>query len=128
MTKRVLPENEIIEKYKNGSTSWSLGKEYACDHYTIIRLLRRNGVAVRVWGSNAKRFPTENSIPSSDRIRALAKAQGLDITTCEVCGITGITMHVHHGDFNHRNNRAENLLVLCPKCHKGLHTANYYHQ
>jgi hypothetical protein len=128
MPKRILPENEIGEKYKNGSTSWQLGKEYSCDHYTIIRLLRRNGIEIRVWGSNSKRAPSENTMPDTDKIHTIAKAQGLDDEICEVCGVRRPSharrYHIHHADRNHRNNKAENLLVLCPACHKRLHLAN----
>ncbi len=28
---------------------------------------------------------------------------------------------VHHKDKNHKNNKKENLLILCPKCHRRLH-------
>lgn len=39
---------------------------------------------------------------------------------CLHCG-SKENLHVHHKDKNHENNRLENLLVLCAKCHNHLH-------
>ena len=41
---------------------------------------------------------------------------------CEKCGLTEwqgeyITLHLHHKDGNHNNNKLDNLEVLCPNCH-----------
>lgn len=39
---------------------------------------------------------------------------------CELCGTT-INIDVHHKDGNYRNNRSENLMVVCRSCHMKLH-------
>lgn len=38
---------------------------------------------------------------------------------CEMCGKFG--NHVHHKDFSRNNHNIENLMVLCPQCHRQLH-------
>jgi len=39
---------------------------------------------------------------------------------CEKCGHVCFT-HIHHKDFNHENNKPENLQSLCPGCHRLTH-------
>jgi 5-methylcytosine-specific restriction endonuclease McrA len=36
---------------------------------------------------------------------------------CERCGFTGLALHIHHKDRNHKNNNLDNLEVLCANCH-----------
>lgn len=43
---------------------------------------------------------------------------------CSQCGATrenGATLCVHHRNLNHDDNRPENLVCLCLKCHSSLH-------
>lgn len=52
----------------------------------------------------------------------------LGIAHCEECGITkwndkDIVFQLHHKDGNHKNNKLENLILLCPNCHS--QTDNY---
>ena len=39
--------------------------------------------------------------------------------TCMVC--ENESEEVHHINFNDSDNREENLMTLCKKCHKGIH-------
>jgi len=41
---------------------------------------------------------------------------------CEVCGTTE-NLHMHHKDGNHENNVPENIMWVCAKHHKKLHTS-----
>lgn len=41
--------------------------------------------------------------------------------TCSECGKPGPRLHRHHIDGDARNNRLENILVLCAKCHYRKH-------
>lgn len=52
----------------------------------------------------------------------------LGIAHCEQCGITNwnkkeLVFQLHHKDGNHKNNKLENLILLCPNCHS--QTDNY---
>jgi hypothetical protein len=40
--------------------------------------------------------------------------------SCERCGST-THLNCHHKDFNHNNNREENIQTLCRTCHMGTH-------
>lgn len=41
---------------------------------------------------------------------------------CQVCKEENANLHVHHIDENHKNNRENNLLTVCPNCHSLIHT------
>jgi hypothetical protein len=38
---------------------------------------------------------------------------------CEICGaiVTGYKLHIHHKDKDRKNNKLENLQVVCARCH-----------
>jgi 5-methylcytosine-specific restriction endonuclease McrA len=43
---------------------------------------------------------------------------------CQICGIKSYgakNLHVHHIDQNKKNDNPENLITLCPLCHKRVH-------
>lgn len=70
----------------------------------------------------------EDSSYQSKLMKRLLEA-GLKEYKCEICGNTGewhgkpLTLQVHHINGNHRDNRIENLQILCPNCHS--QTENY---
>jgi len=44
---------------------------------------------------------------------------------CDECGYNFIeVLEVHHVDFDHSNDRLDNLQILCPNCHREIH----YHE
>jgi hypothetical protein len=43
-----------------------------------------------------------------------------DATECEACGVID-NLERHHMDKNTHNNEADNVVVLCAKCHKAFH-------
>jgi hypothetical protein len=47
---RYLPEEDIVESYKNGETTTTLSCEYKVTPATILRILRRHNVKVRPPG------------------------------------------------------------------------------
>jgi len=43
---------------------------------------------------------------------------------CEACGAMG-RGHVHHIDWEPTNNAQENLITLCPSCHRHIHSPSF---
>jgi hypothetical protein len=50
--------------------------------------------------------------------RRLIKERG---EACERCKILVVPVEMHHIDNDNRNNRDDNLILLCKKCHRGKH-------
>ena len=71
----------------------------------------------------------EDSNYQSSKLKKRLIEAGLKEDICEKCGNTGewqgkpLTLQVHHINGNHRDNRIENLQILCPNCH--TQTENY---
>lgn len=65
--------------------------------------------------------------PQSDKIRRKLLRDGLKVAKCERCnneewnGLP-IPLEVHHKDGNKKNNRLDNLEILCPNCHAQTET------
>lgn len=54
-------------------------------------------------------------------------AEGLKVATCESCGVQSwqgapLSLHLHHVNGDGRDNRLENIELLCPNCHSQTDT------
>jgi hypothetical protein len=48
-----------------------------------------------------------------------------NIGKCEICSLQCIEiMEIHHKNRNRKDNRRENLLYVCPNCHRLIHKVN----
>lgn len=63
---------------------------------------------------------------NASKLRKLLIRDGLKEEKCECCGLTEwmgkkIPLELHHVNFNHNDNRLENLQILCSNCHGIVH-------
>ena len=98
---------------------------------------RRFGFSLCSWQKAAERGDVDRA-PASDADRELLVAdrpqtnrshlkqrliaEGRKENRCERCGISewlgdGLNMEIHHVNGNGKDNREENLRMLCPNCH-----------
>ena len=59
---------------------------------------------------------------NSNHLRERLLESGLKEAKCECCGLSEwqgrpIRLEIHHINANHKDNRLENLQILCPNCH-----------
>ena len=71
---------------------------------------------------------SNSSFVSTDKIRRRIIKCGLKEEKCDICGIRdwmgkSISFQLHHINGDKRDNRIENLQILCPNCHS--QTYNY---
>ena len=69
-----------------------------------------------------------NYFPASTKLKHHLLRSKTKDNKCELCGITEwnsnpISLQLHHIDGNPKNNKLENLQILCPNCH--TQTDNY---
>jgi hypothetical protein len=61
-------------------------------------------------------------------VRKAMKRRGL-IEKCEKCGYNEVKdiLGIHHKDENRKNNKIENLMIVCPTCHSLIHRKHIPH-
>ena len=65
---------------------------------------------------------TKDSTFQSYKLKKRLLKEGIKDNICENCGLeqwqgTAIPLELHHINGNNRDNRLENLMLLCPNCH-----------
>jgi 5-methylcytosine-specific restriction endonuclease McrA len=74
-----------------------------------------------VKAQKAGQIPIKRYGTAQPRYREFALQQkGAKCEECGYCKLEGV-LEVHHLDLNRRNNKIENLKVLCPTCHQEIH-------
>ncbi len=89
--------------------------------------MAKKNEAYAVWRREqaAKKKARTASIPKWAHIRRLILER--DEHVCRICGVDPCEeqLHVHHVDWDRRNNTLRNLVTLCISCHKAIHLHGY---
>lgn len=124
MPKRKLTDKQVarlVRLYRDSSTPMDeLCKIFKVSDDTILRAMKREGIPVR---STVGFCGKENSNWRGGY--SLHFAKNLAIRTfkkneCLICGHKTST-DVHHWDGDGKNNKADNLVLLCPNHHREAH-------
>ncbi len=114
--------------------NWTVIQRYYDAGHSVRECRRKFGFSSATWCQAAKRGdvvarPTEMPIDkllSASRNRGHLKGRlvraGLLVLRCHECGIEQwrgkpLTLELHHINGDGRDNRLENLALLCPNCH-----------
>lgn len=65
---KILNEKEIIKKYQNGRTRYSLQKEYNIHYDTIMRILKKNNIQIRSYAKDKNLQLEEDFFKTIDSI------------------------------------------------------------
>lgn len=108
------------------------------NHTKLVKYLKEHPgintetlVGRRIQRVNKKGIPlkklsqvlVENSTGNSHKLKLRLIKEGIKEEKCEVCGNTEwmgepIPLDLHHINGNHFDNRLENLIIVCPNCHR----------
>jgi hypothetical protein len=155
MPKRKLPPNdEVIKMYQDGMSSGEIAELCDVQPVTVISLLRRldiprrsPGEASRNMVSRGRAIPTRywlgKTQPPEMVEKRVSKIRGenhyawsggkdrrgyrnnIDKIICDECACHD-NLCIHHTNFDHYDNREDNLRVLCVSCHLALHKQAYW--
>jgi len=104
---------------------------------TLKRKIKEYDIDISHFTFHAKSMSTKKSVYEylidgsnihTFKLKEKLIAEGLKENKCEVCGVSEwmgkpIVCQLHHINGNNRDNRIENLQMLCPNCHS--QTENY---
>lgn len=108
------------------------------NHTTLVKFLKEHPeintetlVGRRLKRYSSKGIPKKNlsdiliknSSGNSNRIKKRLISEGIKEEKCEICGNSEwmgekIPLDLHHINGDHFDNRLENLIILCPNCHR----------
>jgi hypothetical protein len=103
-------------------------KEYTCFHcekkFIGHAAHKRKYCSIECTGKSVR----ENWHPIFSTVRKKMLKEGL-IEACERCGYNEVKqiLGIHHIDQNRKNNKKENLMVVCPMCHSLIHRKHICH-
>lgn len=134
--KEKLNKDQIIEAMKSCNSMMSVARKLKMPFTTF----RRYAIKYQIWNPN----PSGKGIDHLNLEKLINGEIQTNISTvilkkklyknklkkniCEKCGLKEwnnepIVCELHHIDGNHKNNKLENLIILCPNCHS--QTENY---
>jgi hypothetical protein len=114
---------------------WAAIREYYEAGHTVRECEERFGFSRWAWNYAVRRgaiLPRPQSMPlaellagrkrSRNNIKRRLLGAGLKESKCEQCGISEwdskpLSLALHHVNGDGRDNRLENLVLLCPNCH-----------
>ena len=119
--KKTAAENE---KPKYNYTCESCGKEFTTEHAI------KKGRRIHCDECKQKRSHYKNDITSILDVskRTVTKILHRSNKGCSICGWNESTCDIHHVIPRSKggNNDLDNLIVVCPNCHRIIHTSNKY--
>jgi len=155
MPNRKLPPNEeVVKMYRSGMSSGEIAEKCGVKPVTVLSLLARIGeprrstqeasnIKYQRGRGNAPSYWQDKKQPPEMVERRVSKIRGsahymwkggkhrrpyrdvVEKHECENCQSTE-NLGIHHRNFDHYDNREENLQVLCVSCHMSLHKQAYW--
>ena len=155
MPKRKLPpDQDVIKMYESGMSTGEIAECYSVSPVTVVSAFRRMGYRLRSSSDAAKlrvargradppRYWEGKKQPPDMVEKRISKIRGpkhylwkggvsrrqyrdsITKVSCEGCTARS-NLGIHHINFDHYDNRPENLQVLCVSCHMSLHKRAYW--
>lgn len=152
---RKLPSNDIIIKmYRSGLSTGEIAEKYNVAPTTVVGLLRRAGEPRRNPKQASElcvkheRLKPPSFWKDKKQPKAMVEKRSVQIRgknhylwkggkskrdyrkiikkeKCCECG-SKLNLGIHHKNFDHYDNRKDNLQVLCVSCHISLHKKQYW--
>ena len=122
----VLRELNLKQSGGNHHHIVKLINQYGIDRSHFIGQGHNKGKKAHNKRPTAEYLNNEHKINSSNLRQRLLK-EGYFNHECQLCGLSKwlnhpIPLELHHIDNNHFNNNLSNLQILCPNCHKHIHS------
>lgn len=114
---------EVVQAYYDeGHSVRDCIARFGFSRQTWHAAVQRGAVAPRAHPMPMERLLVADTYRSRHNVKVRLLAEGLKENRCELCGLTEwlgkpLSMALHHVNGHGRDNRLENLQLLCPNCH-----------
>lgn len=118
---------EVQRFYDEGHSITDCQREFGFARKTAVDACRRGDFVTRPQRMAIDRLLVVGRRTGRYHLRLRLLGAGLKENRCELCGLTEwqgrpLTMQLHHRNGDGRDNRLENLALLCPNCHSQTET------
>jgi HNH endonuclease len=120
--------SEIQRYYDEGHSLRECLARFGFSRHSWHAAVRRGAIVPRAHPMPIEQLLVADTYRSRHNIKLRLLGEGLKQDRCEVCGLRewlgrSLSMALHHVNGDGRDNRLENLQLLCPNCHS--QTANF---
>lgn len=124
--KKHYPWSEIEEYFMSGHSIKECRNKYGFHPSALAKARKRGDVTLRErYGSNApvERFLRYGVAINGPDLKRRLLSSGKMVDICAICGQLPVhngerlVLQLDHINGDHRDNRIENLRILCPNCH-----------
>jgi 5-methylcytosine-specific restriction endonuclease McrA len=114
--------DEIQRYYDEGHSITECQLRFGFARKTFADAVKRGAVVSRRHGAPIESWLMSDRPQSRGNLKRRLIREGLKASHCELCGISGwlgkpLSLALHHINGDGRDNRLENLQLLCPNCH-----------
>ena len=114
---------EVVQRfYDAGHSITECQMEFGFARKTFMDAVGRGVIVTRPQAAPIVRYLVRGRYVNRSHLKGRLFAEGLKENRCEECGLTEwrgrpLSMALHHVNGDGRDNRLENLQLLCPNCH-----------
>jgi hypothetical protein len=114
--------DEVQRYYDAGHSISECQLRFGFARKTFMDAAKRGAVVSRRHGAPIETYLVADRHQSRGNLKRRLIREGLKPARCEMCGISKwlgepLSLALHHIDGDGRDNRLENLQLLCPNCH-----------
>ena len=113
---------EVQRFYDEGHSITECQRRFGFTRKTFMDAVRRGAASSRPQAAPIGTYLIEGKRQHRGTLKRRLLGEGLKLPHCETCGISEwrgqpLSLELHHINGDGRDNRLENLQLLCPNCH-----------